>query len=72
MTVVVYTAPACGGCVATKKHLHKRGIDFIEKSIDDIRELAIKHGIMAAPVVQVDGDRMWGGYRPDEINALAG
>lgn len=70
MTVVVYTKPACGGCVATKKHLIKRGIEFVEQSIDDIRELAIERGILSAPIVQIDGDRMWGGYRPDEINAL--
>ncbi|MCU1418519.1 MAG: glutaredoxin-like protein NrdH [Schumannella sp.] len=73
MTVDVYTKPACGGCVATKKHLAKLGIEFTERELDDeIREAAMGNGVLAAPVVVIDGGRMWGGYRPDEIKALVG
>lgn len=69
MTVTVYTKPACGGCIATKKHLDKLGIPYAVGSMDDIRDLAIEQGILAAPVVEVDG-QLWGGYRPDRIAAL--
>ena len=69
MTVVVYTKPACGGCIGTKRHLDRLGITYSEAPIDDIRALATEQGIMAAPVV-VAGEQMWGGYRPDRIDAL--
>lgn len=71
MTVDVYTKPACGGCVATKRHLTKLGIEFTERQLDDtIREAAFANGALAAPVVVIDGGAMWGGYRPDRIDAL--
>jgi glutaredoxin-like protein NrdH len=71
MTVTVYTMPACGGCIATKKHLERAGIPYITGSIDDVRDLAVQLGITAAPVVEVDGELAWGGYRPDRIDALS-
>ena len=66
---VVYTKPNCPACSMTIRHLEKRGIDYATGPIADIHDLATKQGIMAAPVV-VAGEQMWGGYRPDRIDAL--
>jgi len=67
--VVVYTKPNCGGCIGTKRHLDRLGIPWSEAPIEDIHALAVEQGISAAPVV-VAGEQMWGGYRPDRIDAL--
>ncbi len=76
--VTVYTSPGCPGCVLTKRHLERRGVAFSEVNISDdplnldaIREL----GFSSAPVVcasTADGELVWGGYRPDRIDMLAG
>lgn len=69
MTIVVYTKPSCGGCMATKSHLGKLGLAYSEQPIEGILDRAVAAGITAAPVVTAD-DQMWGGYRPDRIKAL--
>jgi len=66
---VVYTKPNCPACSMTIRHLKKRGIEYAIGPIDYIRDHAAEQGIMAAPVV-VAGEQMWGGYRPDRIDAL--
>jgi len=53
----------------TIRHLEKRGVAYTTGPIADIHDLATEQGIMAAPVV-VAGEQMWGGYRPDRIDAL--
>lgn len=71
MTVDVYTKPACGACVATKKHLDKRGIEYTERPISyNAVSMARAADIAAAPIIAVDGVPAWGGYRPDRIDAL--
>lgn len=71
MTVTLYTKPACGGCIATKKHLIKLGIEYDELPIDEAVLLrAEAAGIMSAPIVEAIGFPPFGGYRPDRLNAL--
>lgn len=70
MIVTVYTKPDCVACDQTKRHLRKRGVAFTEGDVAAVRDLAVSRGIMAAPVV-VAGPEIWGGYRPDRIDALA-
>ena len=72
MTVTVYSpGPYCQACKMTKRHLEKRGILYEERHSDEIHHAAQAQGITAAPVVQVmPGAEMWGGYRPDRIDAL--
>lgn len=78
ITVTVYTSPGCRPCIATKKHLDRRGITYTEVAIDSddkIREAAIELGLSTAPIVcvSIDGDEgvLWDGYRPDRIDELA-
>lgn len=75
MTVTVYTLPGCQPCAATKRHLKKKWITFIEQPMDDYaRSVAELQGITAAPLVRIEespgSSYFWGGYRPDMINAL--
>lgn len=70
MTVTLYTKPACGGCIATKRALEKAKIGYVEAPIEDIREAALEQGIAAAPIVVLPDGTMWGGFRPDRIKEL--
>lgn len=76
--VTVYTAPACRGCIATKRHLDKIGVPYTEVAIDSDEQItaaAIELGLSIAPIVCVsDGDEgyCFDGYRPDRLNELRG
>lgn len=70
--ITVYTQPDCVQCGSTKRHLAKRKLQFAEQPMDLIRARAVEAGITSAPVVVVDDDQIWGGYRPDRIDALVG
>lgn len=68
--VIVYSKPACVQCDATKKRLDKHNILYVEKDIDaTILHVAMERGITSAPIVDT-GDDLFGGYRPDRIDAL--
>ncbi|MEV7962362.1 glutaredoxin family protein [Oerskovia paurometabola] len=72
MSVTVYTQPACQPCLATKRLLTKRGVEFTEIDVTqdaEARELVRSLGYLEAPVV-IAGDTHWSGYRPDQIHAL--
>jgi len=69
----VYTQPACQPCIATKRALTKRGVEFREVDLTtdpDALETVRALGHTQAPVV-VSGDAHWSGFRPDRIAALA-
>lgn len=71
--VYVFTQPNCQPCRLTKLHLKKLGIEYTEAPMDDeVRLRASAAGIMAAPVIEAEGHRPFGGYRPDLIAKLAG
>lgn len=70
---VVYTKPACPQCVATHRHLTRKGIPFDTINLpDDPEALAFVRGLghLSAPVVYVNPDLHWSGYRPTMIDAL--
>lgn len=75
--VRVYTAPACPQCTATKRKLTDLGIDFTEVDLTDPdneeeRDYVVNDlGHSTVPVVEVDGEDHWDGYRPDRLKALA-
>lgn len=73
MSITVYTKPACGQCVATKRALDRAGLDYelIDISVDDeARDYVMALGYLSAPVVEVNGAH-WSGFRPERINQLA-
>jgi len=80
MTVTVYTAPACGGCIATKRHLKSRCLAHDEQPLHtspDVAAIMAAHPELGtAPIVRAvldDGsEQVWDGYRPDRIDALVG
>lgn len=74
--VVVYTLPACGGCIATKKWLEKKGFDY--KEIEITQEIVEQKGFNKAPYIEItdfspsggsitDG---WQGFRPDRLGSV--
>lgn len=74
MKVTVYTKANCQPCRATKWALDRRGVQYVEVGLDDNAEalervMALGH--QAAPVVVVDEQTHWSGYRPDRIAELA-
>lgn len=73
MSVIVYTTPSCGQCVATKKALEKKGIAY--KTVDimkdaDAMALVKGMGFQQAPIVMA-GELSWAGFRPDMISKIA-
>lgn len=73
MTTIVYTKPACVQCNATYKALEKNGLDYEIVDITEdatAREYVMALGYLQAPVVVVDQDTHWSGFRPDRIKDL--
>ena len=73
MRVTVYTKPACGQCIATRKALDAAGVDYETVdlttdpgALDYVQSL----GYLQAPVVVTDTDH-WAGFHPDRCKALA-
>lgn len=57
--VVVYSKPACGACVATKRALDKAGVSYetVDVSVDsEARDMLVEYGFSAMPVVAPTGD----------------
>ena len=74
-TVTVYSKPACVQCTATKRALTANGIDYNEVDVTT-NDAALEYvteelGYSAAPVVVVDDQNHWSGFRPDLISNLA-
>lgn len=74
MSITVYTKPACVQCNATYKALDKHGVEYTTVDISEdseAREYVMSLGYLQAPVVVVDAETHWSGFRPDAIKALA-
>lgn len=72
--VVVYSKNQCQPCRLTKMALERRGVEFIEKRVDeDPKALAeIKElGYLQVPVVVTADGSHWSGLNPERINALS-
>ena len=77
VVVTVYTSgPGCQPCRMTKRHLERRGIEYVEAELtDENADAAISLGFTTSPVVMVthtaDGrEESWDGHRPDRLDAL--
>ena len=74
--VTVYSLPACVQCTATYRALDKLEIDYVVVDLADDANAGAREwigeelGYSRAPVVVVDDDLHWAGYRPDRIAAL--
>jgi glutaredoxin-like protein NrdH len=72
--ITVYTKAHCQQCVATKRHLDKRGIDYQLSDLEQDEGAAVEaqaYGYRELPIV-VAGDDHWSGFRPDKLAALGG
>lgn len=71
--VTVYTAPWCGWCRKTLAFLDQRGVDYVNKDIEDdadyAQELREKTGGTAIPLVEIDGNAIRG-FDPGRMTAL--
>lgn len=73
-SLVVYSKPNCGPCMATYRALDAKGIPYrvVDLSQDDAALEYVKDlGYAQSPVVVVDDDDHWGGFRPDHIDRIA-
>lgn len=74
MTVTVYTKTSCVQCSATIRQLVKEGISYttVDVATDDTaRRFIANLGYKQVPVVHVDQDNHWSGFRPDRVAALS-
>ena len=73
MSVTVYSLPNCSQCMATKRHMDRKGIEYSEVDLsqhpDKIKEF-IELGHSTAPIVTA-GEKIWSGYRHSEIESLS-
>lgn len=73
--IVVYTKPACGACVATKRALDKAGTEYrsVDVSVDSVaRDMLIERGFSAMPVVAPSDDvaSWFGGFRLQRLRKV--
>lgn len=72
--VTVYTKNGCPQCEMTKRVLTGEGIEFTainveedEKALDYVKNTL---GLTAMPVVVVEGEEPFTGFRPDKLEEL--
>lgn len=72
--LTVYSKPNCVQCSMTYKVLDSKGIPYRvvdltedEASLEYVKDL----GYTSAPVVVVDDEDHWAGFRPDHIDRIA-
>lgn len=71
--VTVYSKPKCPQCDATKRALDKKGVAYTPRDVtldadaySDVEAL----GYRALPVVVVNEENHWSGFRPDLIQQI--
>ncbi|WP_290368037.1 glutaredoxin family protein [Occultella kanbiaonis] len=74
-TAIVYSTPECMQCKMTYRALDKAGITYriVDVAEDDAaREFVTDElGYSQAPVVVIDDQDHWSGFRPDQISRIA-
>lgn len=73
MRVVVYSGPGCQQCIATKRALDAAGAAYeVTDIVSDTAaaERLREAGMRTLPVVEVDGQIAWSGFRPEMIDGL--
>ncbi|OAK53999.1 glutaredoxin family protein [Rhodococcoides kyotonense] len=75
MSITVYTKPECNKCDQTKRRLNKHGIEYT--TVDVTEDAAAREfvtdglGYRQMPVVVVDENTHWSGFRIDALDRLA-
>lgn len=75
MSITVYTKPECNNCDQTKRRLNKHGIEYT--TVDVTEDAAAAEfvtdglGYRQMPVVVVDENTHWSGFRIDALDKLA-
>lgn len=72
--VIVYSKPNCMQCNFTKKFLEDKNIPFEvrdvmenEAALEEVKSL----GFSSLPVVVIDGQEPFSGFRPDRLENIA-
>ncbi|WP_422117760.1 glutaredoxin family protein [Brachybacterium sp. UNK5269] len=68
--VTLYTKSDCPGCFATKRALHKAGVEYDEINLEQHPELLAqfkRQGMMQAPIVETKDGERWAGYNPAKL-----
>ena len=75
MSITAYTKPECNNCDQTKRRLNKHGIEYT--TVDVTEDAAAREfvtdglGYRQMPVVVVDENTHWSGFRIDALDKLA-
>ena len=70
--VVVFTSNTCPHCITVKEYLSEKGVEFVEKNVQtdtSARKELMQKGIMAVPVVEIDGETIVG-FDRDKMEEL--
>lgn len=74
-SITLYSTPGCMQCALTQKAFDKAGIhyDVVDVSSNPfaLEYITSDLGYTQAPVVVLNDDEHWSGFRPDLIDALA-
>lgn len=73
--ITLYSKPACVQCTMTKKALEKKGLAYTEVDLTQnpaaLDYVSSELGYSMAPIVVVNDDDHWAGFRPDLIARAA-
>ncbi|MEY8292600.1 glutaredoxin domain-containing protein [Carnobacteriaceae bacterium 52-44] len=73
MTITVYSKSGCPECTFTKKYLEAENISYEEKRVDlneTYLEEVVLLGYRTLPVVKINEDETFTGYRPERLENL--
>ncbi|EDP67573.1 putative glutaredoxin [Carnobacterium sp. AT7] len=72
-TIIVYSKPNCMQCNFTKKYLEDKGVSYevkdifeSEEALNEVKDL----GFSSVPVISVEGQEAFNGFRPDLLDQL--
>ena len=75
MRITIFTKKNCPACKMTKTLMSRLGIKYeaLDITDNDYRLNSLKQlGYKQMPVVAIDEDYKWTGFRPDKIKELVG
>lgn len=71
--VIVYSKPNCMQCRTTMRWMDQNGVEYQKVDVQD-DQTAYDHvvglGYQSLPVVEVEGQESWSGFRPDKLQQL--